>query len=240
MIKHNPQRLQQLQDKIGYRFKDISLLRKALTHSSFAYEVKDYELEDNERLEFLGDGILDFVIADALYKKISYKDEGFLSKTRAMIVCEATLSDIAAELELGSFLLFGKGEMATNGAVKASNLANAMEALFAAIYLDDGFDTARKVIINVMNKSINDALEGRLIYDYKSKLLEIVQTKEFSGQTLSFEIISEEGPVHNRVFTAQAILNEIVVGQGCGKSKKQAEQEAARDAIRNNGVVPHQ
>lgn len=239
MIKHNSQLLQALQQRIGYYFKDISLLRTALTHSSFAYEVKASEVEDNERLEFLGDGILDFVIADALYQKISFRDEGFLSKTRAMIVCEATLSDIAMKLDLGSVLLFGKGEMATAGAVKASNLANAVEALFAAIYLDDGFDTARNVIINVMGKSIDDALEGRLIYDYKSKLLEIVQTKEFAGQTLSFEIISEEGPVHNRLFTAQAVLNGQIIGQGTGKSKKQSEQEAARDAIRNNDVVPH-
>lgn len=238
MIKHNPELLDKLQHRIGYFFKDVSLLRTAMTHSSYAYEIKASDVEDNERLEFLGDGILDFVIADALYNKIAYKDEGFLSKTRAMIVCEATLADIASELELGSVLLFGKGEMATSGAAKASNLANAMEALFAAIYLDDGFDTAREVIIRVMNQSIEDALEGRLIYDYKSKLLEIVQTKEFSGQTLSFEIIAEEGPVHDRLFTAQAVLDGKVIGQGSGKSKKQSEQDAAQDAIQNNRMFP--
>ena len=218
-----------LETLFGYSFSEKSLLVMALTHSTYAYEHRQQEVSDNERLEFLGDGILDFVVADALFHRKMSRDEGYLSKTRALIVCETTLSEKAIDLGLGRFLLLGKGEEATGGREKPSNLANAMEAIFAAVYLDGGFDQAKAVILRILADAIDTALTGELVFDYKSKILELAQTKGIE-RTVRFEIVAESGPVHDKSFTAAVILDHEVIGRGDGHSKKLAEQEAAKIA----------
>ena len=219
-----------LQEKLGYRFSNIRLLVNALTHSSYAYESKDKDVEDNERLEFLGDGILDFVIAEELFHRKTKGDEGYLSKTRALIVCEAMLAEVAEEMAVGGLLLLGRGENASGGRHKPSNLSSAMEAMFAAIYLDGGFEVAKKAILSILNEAIRRALAGTLVFDYKSRLLEWSQS-ELVHKPISFVIIDEEGPVHDRIYQAAVLLDNVVIGEGAGRSKKQAEQKAAKAAL---------
>ncbi len=219
-----------LQDRLGYRFLNIETLINALTHSSYAYESKEDNIEDNERLEFLGDGVLDFVIAEELFCRKTKKDEGYLSKTRALIVCEAMLSEIAEELDIGSLLLLGHGEDASGGRRKPSNLSDAMEAIFAAVYLDGGYEAARATIIGILSASINQALAGSLVFDYKSRLLEWSQSAH-AHTPLKFLIIEEDGPVHNRIYKAAVVRDGTIVGEGTGRSKKSAEQEAAKAAL---------
>lgn len=221
----------ELENLLGYTFSGKNLLRMALSHSTYAYEHKQLNVQDNERLEFLGDGILDFVIADALYQRKKSRDEGYLSKTRALIVCETTLSAIAANIGLGDCLLLGKGEEFTGGREKPSNLANALEAVFAAVYLDGGFEQSKRVILHTMSESINAALSGDLVFDYKSRMLELAQIKGI-GHTIRFEILDESGPVHDMSFTGAVFLDEEIIGQGIGHSKKLAEQEAAKAAYK--------
>lgn len=227
----NPERLSRLETKLGYTYVDKRNLILALTHASFAYEAKDMVLDDNEKLEFLGDGILDFVIADELYKRNSGKSEGYLSKTRALIVCETTLTEKAKELAVGDLILLGRGEISTNGREKPSNLANAMEAIFASVYIDGGFEAARSVILNVLSTPLEAALSGKIIFDYKSRLIEYFQGKT-KDKCVDFKIESESGPVHDKVFTATVIHDGYVIGKGIGRSKKQAEQEAAKAAMK--------
>ena len=221
--------LTKLENVLDYSFINKELLIMALTHSTYAYEHRSVVTYDNERLEFLGDGILDFVAADALFRQKKNCDEGYLSKTRALIVCESTLAGIARELGVGHFLLLGKGEESTGGRDKPSNLANVMEAIFAAVYLDGGFDNARDLIINVLSNSIETALSGEMLFDYKSKVLELAQTKG-NVHAVRFEIIDESGPVHDRSYTSAVYLDDVLIGQGVGHSKKLAEQDAAKTA----------
>jgi ribonuclease III len=216
-----------LEARIGYVFRDPSLLETAMTHSTYAYEHRSLHLISNERLEFVGDGILDFLVAETLYRRAPEHDEGYLSKTRALIVCEATLSSIAVDIGLGDCLLMGRGETMTGGREKPSNLSNAMEALFAACYYDGGFDAAKGLVLRLMFAPIEEALSGELIFDYKSRLLEIVQAKG-STHTARFAIVSEDGPVHEREYTAAVFIDDMEVSSGKGLSKKQAEQEAAK------------
>jgi ribonuclease-3 len=219
-----------LQEKLGYRFSNTRLLVNALTHSSYAYESKDKGAEDNERLEFLGDGILDFVIAEELFHRKTKKDEGYLSKTRALIVCEAMLAEVAEEMDVGSLLLLGRGENASGGRQKPSNLSSAMEAMFAAIYLDGGFEAAKKAILSILNEAIRRALAGTLVFDYKSRLLEWSQS-DLAHTPISFVILDEDGPVHDRIYRAAVLQGTVVIGEGTGRSKKQAEQNAAKAAL---------
>lgn len=216
---------------LGYNFTDKNLLSMSLTHSTYAYEHRFEVTYNNERLEFLGDGILDFVIADALFNQKRNCNEGYLSKTRALIVCEATLALKAREIGLGGFLRLGRGEESTGGRDKPSNLANAMEAIFAAVYLDGGFDQAKGLILRILADSIETALSGDLIFDYKSKVLELAQTKG-SAHSIHFEITDETGPVHDRTYTAAVFFDSELFGQGSGHSKKHAEQEAAKSAYK--------
>lgn len=221
--------LSAFENLLDYTFLDKNLLIMALTHSTYAYEHKFDMAYANERLEFLGDGILDFVAADSLFHQKKSCDEGYLSKTRALIVCEATLAAKARELGLGSYLRLGKGEESTGGRDKPSNLANAMEALFAAVYLDGGFDAARKLILRLLDDAVRSALSGELIFDYKSKVLELAQTKG-NVHSVRFEIVDESGPVHDRIYTSAVLFDDELFGQGIGHSKKLAEQDAAKAA----------
>lgn len=227
------EKLERLQNDLGYHYSDLRFLINALTHSSYAYESKKSGTEDNERLEFLGDGILDFVVAEELFHRKTKRDEGYLSKTRALIVCEAMLSDIAEDLHIGELLLLGRGEDASGGRTKPSNLSNAMEAIFASVYLDGGYEAAKNVILSVLSDSIDLAVTGSLVFDYKSKLLEWAQSKHVP---LSFVILEENGPVHKRTYKAAVLKENDVLSEGIGRSKKLAEQEAAKTAymqIRN-------
>ncbi len=226
------EKLSRLQEALGYRFSDSRLLMNALTHSSFAYESKNKGIEDNERLEFLGDGVLDFVIAEELFHRKTKRDEGYLSKTRALIVCESMLAEIAERMDVGSLLLLGRGEDASGGRQKPSNLSCAMEAIFAAIYLDGGFERAKNAILNILNEAISRAVDGTLVFDYKSKLLEWSQSNP-SRAPVSFVILEESGPVHDRIYQAAVMQGVAVLGKGAGRSKKQAEQNAAKNAFDN-------
>ena len=220
-----------LQRRIGHEFVDGSLLFEALTHSTFAYEHRHLQKASNERLEFLGDAVLDLAVGDALFRMPARNDEGSMSKSRSLIVCENTLAELAVKLELGVLLLLGKGEESTGGRDKASNLSNAMEAVFGAVYLDAGFDKACQVIQNLLKQEIAEAASGTILHDHKSRLLELSQASPDKGK-IKFVILSEQGPVHDRIFIAGVLLNEIEISQGTGSSKKEAEQQAAREAIR--------
>ncbi|NLW10514.1 MAG: ribonuclease III [Clostridiaceae bacterium] len=216
---------------INYDFKDIQKLDEALTHSTYAYEHRHQGLTDNERLEFLGDAVLDLVISEVLFRNGEAYSEGHMTKTRALVVCENTLADAARDIDLGQVLLLGRGEEATGGDDKSSNLSNAMEAIFGAVFLDGGFEQAARVILDLLSDSLEQALKGEMIYDHKSKLLELVQSTR-GNSTMRFEIIAEEGPVHNRTFTAAVIVDDNRIATGQGSSKKEAEQQAARSALK--------
>ncbi len=215
---------------IGYTFEQPDLLAQALTHSTYAYEHRHEKIMDNERLEFLGDAVLDLVISDYLYREGAAFTEGVMTKTRALIVCENTLARVAREHKLGHILLLGKGELTTGGGDKSSNLANTMEAIFGAVYLDGGYEASKALIIRLLDEYIQQALNGEMVYDYKSRLLEMVQGTR-GNSTLKFTIINEEGPVHDRVFTAAVVVDDQQIATGSGSSKKDAEQKAARSAL---------
>lgn len=219
-----------LETKLDYRFRDYDAIRAALTHRSYCIEHPEEEMIDNERLEFVGDAVLGLSVANQLYAEANQFSEGALSKFRAAIVCEPTLADAARKLELGALLRLGHGEEKSGGRDRDSNLSNALEAVFAAIFLDAGFETAERLVLHVMKPYYDMALSGQLLKDYKSSVLELVQSFH-DLPALQFRIVEESGPVHDRLFTAEVSLGDDVLGRGQGKSKKQAEQQAARFAL---------
>lgn len=224
--------LRRLQNNLGLKFSKNELLIEAITHSTYAYEHKARQIPDNERLEFLGDAVLDLVVSDILFRKDQAYEEGFMTKTRALLVCENCLADLARKLEVGSFLLLGKGEEATGGRNKSSNLANAMEAILGAVYLDCGFAVVQELVGKLLQEAIEKALAGEIFHDFKSRLLEMIQARESDEKQMArFIILDEEGPVHERTFTAGVMLGDRLLARGKGGSKKEAEQQAARAAI---------
>ncbi len=218
--------LKELQEKIRYQFQNEKLLRRAMTHSSYANEHRIDKLNCNERLEFLGDAVLEVVSSDFLYHKYPKKPEGELTKLRASIVCEPTLALCAAEISLGEFLLLGKGEEATGGRERNSVVSDAMEALIGAIYLDGGFANAKEFIHGFI---MNDIESKQLFYDSKTILQEIVQAS--SQEALEYRILKEEGPDHNKTFEVCALLGDEEIGRGSGRTKKAAEAMAAYRGI---------
>ena len=217
---------------LEYKFKNKELLSNALTHSSFANEVHS-RYGSNERLEFLGDSVLSIIVSEYLY--VNYKDlpEGELTKLRASLVCEKTLSLFARQINIGDYLYLGKGEAHNKGNERASILADAFEAVLAAIFLDGGMDAAKKHVL----KFIIPELEKRdfeLFKDYKTLLQEVIQRNP--EEKLSYELTDESGPDHDKRFTVEVHLNSNVIGKGVGRSKKQAEQAAARQAIKLMGM----
>ena len=212
---------------IGYHFHDEKLLRQALTHSSFANEKHLKKHSDNERLEFLGDAVLEIISSEFLYKEYPDKPEGELTKLRASIVCEPTLALCTKDIALGEYLLLGKGEDQTGGRGRKSILSDALEAVIGAIYLDGGFANAKEFVLNFI---LNDIEHKQLFYDSKTILQEIVQ--ENGTQPVEYILTKEEGPDHNKNFTVEARVNGKVMGQGSGHTKKAAEQAAAYQAIR--------
>ena len=219
--------IKDLETAIGYRFRDISLLQNALAHSSYANERWHNSLLSNERLEFLGDSILGMTVADHLYRTFPDRPEGELTRMRADMVCETTLATVAEQIGLGQHLLLGHGEEQGGGRGRASILADAVESIIAACYLDGGMDAAkafisRFVLCHVPVRKLQNV-------DYKTTLQELVQQKK--NQVLSYTLIGESGPDHDKVFQVEVSLNGKPVGQGTGRSKKRAEQDAAHKAI---------
>ena len=219
-----------LEKKIGYAFKDVKLLEEALTHSSYSNERRKESRSNNERLEFLGDSVLGIVISDYLFKNFQEMPEGELTKVRSKIVCETTLGECSRAIDLGAYMFFGKGEEMTGGRDRTSILADAYESLIASIYMDGGLEASRDFILTHMKKKISDAIAGKVFLDYKTHLQELVQVNK--SNKIKYEIIGEEGPDHCKVFHTQVSLNELVIGDGVGRSKKESEQEAAKMALR--------
>lgn len=214
--------LRELEKKICYHFQDRRFLRQAMTHSSFANEHNIDKLQCNERLEFLGDAVLEVVSSDFLYHNYPDKPEGELTKIRASVVCEPTLAFCASEIELGSYLMLGKGEESTGGRNRNSVVSDAMEALIGAIYLDGGFANAKEFVYRFV---LNDLEHKQLFFDSKTILQEVVQGN--CSDLLHYELIREEGPDHNKRFVVEARIGARAYGQGEGRTKKAAEQDAA-------------
>ena len=217
----------ELEKKLNYTFRNPALLEEALSHSSYANEHRAGHLNSNERLEFLGDSVLGFVTAEFLFLQHPDLPEGDLTRIRAALVCEQSLYEVARKLDLGSYLKLGRGEEAGGGRERTSILADAMEAVFAAVYLDGGIGSARKIIQKfILSREVAGLTKPR---DYKTALQELVQRE--SGQVLGYQLIGAEGPDHAKIFSVEVDLNGIPIGQGRGRSKKEAEQNAARAAI---------
>ncbi len=222
----NRKSLKELQKSIGYEFKKEQLLRQALTHSSYAHEKNLKELMDNERLEYLGDAVLELVSSEFLFMNHPEMNEGQMTKLRASLVCEQSLSACARQIELGSYLLLGNGEDLTGGRERDSILSDAWEAVIGAIYLDGGFTNAKEFILKFV---LTDIEHKKLFYDSKTMLQELIQNKY--RQTLHYVLLSEEGPDHNKTFTVQAYMDDTPLMTGRGRTKKAAEQNAAYQSL---------
>lgn len=220
--------LKELEEIIGYKFKNRHYLEQAMTHSSYANEKKLGKLGCNERLEFLGDAVLELISSDFLYREFPQVPEGELTKKRASLVCEPSLAYCAREFGLPQFLMLGKGEDMTGGRNRDSIVSDATEALLGAIYLDGGFANAKEFVLRFI---LNDMEHKQLFYDSKTILQEIVQ--EDGSGPVEYPLIREEGPDHNKSFTVKAVVNGRVCGQGTGHTKKAAEQAAAYEALRS-------
>lgn len=219
--------LAELEERIGYHFQNKSLLKKAMTHSSYANEKKLGKLGCNERLEFLGDAVLELISSDFLYKMYPDIPEGELTKKRASLVCEPSLAYCARDFQLPDYLLLGRGEELTGGRLRDSIVSDATEALLGAIYLDGGFANAKEFVLNFI---LNDLEHKQLFYDSKTILQEIVQ--ENSKQPVEYRLVGEEGPDHRKTFTVNVLVDGRILGSGTGHTKKAAEQAAAYQAIR--------
>ena len=216
----------EFETRIGYEFSNPRLLQQALTHSSYANEHHMGKQADNERLEFLGDAVLEIVSSEFLFHKYPKYPEGELTRLRASMVCEPTLAFCTRDLELGKYLLLGKGEDLTGGRERKSILSDALEAVIGAIYLDGGFASAKEFVLRFI---LTDIEHKQLFYDSKTILQEIVQASH--KEELGYRLIKEEGPDHNKHFTVEVHLNSNVIGKGGGRSKKEAEQNAAKEAL---------
>ena len=218
------------QNQIGYQFSNPALLYQALTHKSYSNELKTENISDNEKMEFLGDAVLDLVLSDQLMRLYVNDNEGQLSKKRASLVNEVTLHESALSLGVGELLRLGRGEASTGGAEKPRILASALEAIFGAVFLDGGFNASQLVILDLFKeKIISLSLMDDFQMDYKTRLQEKLQ-KEFK-QVPQYHLIGEDGPEHNKVFKVEVAIDNKILGRGEGRSKKQAEQAAAAQAL---------
>ncbi|MBE6753531.1 MAG: ribonuclease III [Ruminococcaceae bacterium] len=224
--------MEELERRIGYSFRDKELLRTAMTHSSYANETRRGEC--NERLEFLGDSVLSIVVSENIYNNFRNKKEGELTRLRASLVCETTLANFARKLGLGEFLLLGKGEQRSGGSDRPSILSDAFEALIAAIFLDGGMEEAKRFVLSYVLEEISRPTD-RKPTDYKTILQEIVQQNE--GERIEYVLVGESGPDHDKHFTFEVHLNSNVIGKGGGRTKKEAEQRAAQEALKLLGEL---
>lgn len=221
---------QNLQAALNYRFKDSQLLQNALSHSSYINENKATRGSSNERLEFLGDSIFNGIISEILYHRLDNCEEGELTKNRAAIVKESSLAECAKRLNLGDFLLLGKGEESTGGRQRRSILADAMEAVIAAIYLDGGALAARSFVQEAFSDLIDEAVSGDLYMDFKTAFQEKLQAN--GDVSISYIVDNEIGPDHEKTFYVKVMVGGGVMGAGAGRTKKMAEQDAAKDALK--------
>ncbi|MEG0156052.1 MAG: ribonuclease III [Anaerovoracaceae bacterium] len=219
-----------LEQEMGIQFKDKKLLTQALTHSSYTREKNLSRAECNERLEFLGDAFFDAIIGEELYHRLPQKKEGFLTKSRALIVCEESLAEKAKTLSLGDYLQLGKGETVTGGREKASILADAMEAIIGAIYLDRGYEITKAFVLALFADRVQAVVCGQIHNDYKSAFQEKIQKK--GPISIEYHLVSAKGPDHDKLFCVELRVNGEVYGSGSGKSKKEAEQNAAKEAMK--------
>ena len=227
--------LHELEQKLGYSFRDQSLLETALTHSSYTRE-KGKAIQCNERLEFLGDAFFDAIIGEDLYKSFPDKEEGFLSRIRATIVCEKSLAMKAEAFELGEYLRIGRGEEKTGGRKKISILADTMEAIIGAVYMDGGFESAKAFVLDVFADVLEDARHGKyIVTDYKTALQELLQSK--GSASIKYILAEESGPDHDKTFRVELHVNGKRESEGVGKTIKQAEQHAAEMALKGRKDV---
>lgn len=226
------EKMEELQRLIGYRFKDEKLLYEALSHSSFANENKKSR-RSNERLEFLGDSVLSIIVSDHIFKHFRHIPEGELTKLRASLVCENALYEFSKKIRLGEMIFLGKGEEQTGGRERPSIVSDAFEAVIAAIYLDGGIEAARPYVLSFIPKDISPQ-GAKALHDYKTELQEVIQRNP--EERVEYQIKSESGPDHDKHFVVEVRLNSNVIGEGSGRSKKSAEQAAAREALRLMGL----
>ncbi|MDH3257557.1 MAG: ribonuclease III [Nitrospinota bacterium] len=229
------QQLASLQKQIGYTFQNISLLNKALTHKSYVNENSE-SLKNNERFEFLGDAVLDLIVSGYMVKAFPDFAEGILSKIRAAVVNEACLAKLARQIDLGKYLLLGKGEESSGGREKKSLLANAYEALAGAVYFDSNLETALDIYLPALGTEIAKYADAARFRDYKSELQEYTQTH--FNCIPKYRVVNEKGPAHAKKFEVVVLVQEDIRGQGNGKSKKEAEQAAAKSALENFNLTP--
>lgn len=226
----------QFQEIIGYEFKEPSLLQQALTHSSYVKERGISRLADNERLEFLGDAFFDAIIGEALFLAFPEAEEGFLTKARASMVCEKSLAKEGRQLRIGDFIQCSKGEEKSGGRDRDSIIADAMEAVIGAIYVDGGYRQAKAFVLRIFQNTLQDAEKGKLTnHDYKSQLQEVLQAKGI--REMKYVMEKEDGPDHNKTFYVRVEICGESVGSGQGKSKKEAEQQAAKSVIERQSHV---
>ena len=218
--------LEKLQKDIGYKFKDIKLLKRALTHTSYAYEKKE---ESNEKLEFLGDSILEFISSEYIYDNYTKLKEGEMTKVRATVVCEKSLYKIAITHNFSDFLYLGKSEKMSGGKTRPAILADSVEAIIAAMFLDGGLEPVRKFIIENLKEDIEIATKNVGVKDYKTVLQEKLQ--ENGEVVIKYNIISEKGPDHDKEFESEVRCNDVLLATGSGKSKKQSQMQAAKKAL---------
>ena len=233
-----------LQERVGYRFGDIKYLERAITHSSYSNETgaRNHHLLCNERLEFLGDSVLSLVVSNYLYTHFSEYPEGTLTRIRSAVVCEAALASFAEKIGLGEFLLLGRGEAQNGGAGKPAILADAFEALLAAIYLDAGAEDGMRAVASFLLPYVKSAIDtlpemGDVRIDSKSRLQEFIQQDREQKDVLEYRLVGESGPDHNKTFTVELYLGANCIGSGKGHSKKVAEQAAAKAALSLFGLI---
>lgn len=220
--------MENFEKEIRYKFKDKNLLKRALTHSSYANETRDAN-KSNERLEFLGDSILSIIVSEYIFKNFKDLPEGELTKIRASLVCEKSLCAFSRELNVGNYLLLGKGELQSGGNTRSSILADAFEAVLAAMYLDGGMEVAKSHVLRFVLKELDNFQSDEVFKDYKTMLQEIVQRNP--EEILQYVLADESGPDHDKQFAVNVKLNSNIFSTGIGHSKKQAEQDAARKAL---------
>jgi ribonuclease-3 len=222
-----------LQSELGIVFQDPLLLQQALTHRSYLNENPDFPLPSNERLEFLGDALLGFVVAEKLHSDLPHLWEGALTVLRAALVCNETLARIASSFHLGDYLNLGRGEEMSGGRSRQSNLSSALEAVIGAILVDQGFDVAKEFVLGLLDGMVVKITQEESTRDYKSKLQMLVQAEQRT--TPVYRIVEEKGPAHDKIFTAEVVVGDSVLGRGSGKGKRAAEQKAAQEALENWG-----
>lgn len=219
-----------LQNVIKYNFENMQLLKMALTHSSYLNELQNNDLEHNERLEFLGDSVLGIIIARYLYENYPDYSEGELSKASARIVCEDSLAEIGKSIDLGMYMFFSKGEDKTGGRTRNSIIADAIEALIASIYLDSDFEATSAFVLELFKEQIAVSVQSKNNHDYKSALQEVEQRKK-SNVSIQYKDAGSKGPDHDKVFYTEVYIDDELSGKGSGKTKKEAQQSAAKMAL---------